>query len=925
MLTLSCGANFRMMNRQKWSLIAGVFLVMSFASHTSLSAAEDPAPPEKVRTVEGITEYSLENGMKVLLFPDPSSPKVTVNLTLLVGSRHEGYGETGMAHLLEHMLFKGTPTHQNIPKELQARGAQFNGTTWYDRTNYYETLPASEDNLEFALKMEADRMMNSYVKAEDLASEMTVVRNEFERGENSPSRMLMQKVMASAFEWHNYGKSTIGNRADIERVPIDRLKGFYKKYYQPDNAVLIVAGKFDQAEALKLINKYFGTIPRPERKLDKTYTEEPAQEGERIVTLRRIGEVPAVGVVYHIPAAVHKDMAALDVLESTLTDDPSGVLYQALVKTKKASSVSGSIFALHDPGVLRLMVEIVKGNDPQVILGILFDTLQEVRDKGISPENVARAKEKLLKQYEQAENNSSRLAVELSEWVAMGDWRLRFLYRDALEKVTPEDVKRVADKYLRANNRTVGIFEPVKESQKVAIPQVADVEKMIGDYKGREAVAMGEDFNVSPENIDKRTTIKTLPGGVKVALLPKKTRGEEVNLRMTLRYGNLENLQGKRTACEFLPAVMKRGTKNKTRQEIEDELNKLRAQLSLSGSAGEVNVGIKTRKESLGKVLEILKEILREPTLPATELELLKTQQVAMLEKQKTDPQSRAILSVRRQLRPYSEQDPRYVPDIDQEIARVKALSQSDLQSLYENYLGASVGEIAVVGDFSEEEVYSQLGSVLDDWNSEADYAHIPAEAHDIPGKLTEILIPDKANAFYFAGLTFPMNSTSPDYPDLIVAGSVLGSSGLSSRLGDRVRQKEGLAYGVGAFIHADTIDMRGSISIYASCNPDNMEKVETAIKEELALLISKGITKEELANAQKGYLEKQEVSRTSDASLASILTTNLFADRNMTYYSELEQKINAVTADAAQQAFAKYIHPENLIIVVSGSLKKQD
>ncbi|WP_299467606.1 pitrilysin family protein [uncultured Gimesia sp.] len=912
-----------MMNRQKWSLTAGVLIVMSFASNTFLSAAEDPAPPEKIRTVEGITEYSLENGMKVLLFPDASSPKVTVNLTLLVGSRHEGYGETGMAHLLEHMLFKGTPTHPTIPKDLQARGAQFNGTTWYDRTNYYETLPASEDNLEFALKMESDRMMNSYVKAEDLLSEMTVVRNEFERGENSPSRMLMQKIMSSAFEWHNYGKSTIGNRADIERVPVDRLKAFYKKYYQPDNAVLIVAGKFDQAEALTLINKYFGTIPRPERKLDATYTEEPPQEGERFITLRRIGEVPVVGVAYHIPAAAHKDMAALDVLESALTDDPSGVLYQALVATKKASSVSGSLFALHDPGVLRLMVEVVKGNDPQVILGIMFDTLQTVIDKGISAENVDRAKEKLLKQYEQAENNSSRLAVELSEWVSMGDWRLRFLYRDALEKVTPEDVKRVADLYLKENNRTVGVFVPVEKSQKVDIPQIDDIAKMIGDYQGRESVAMGEDFDVSPENIDKRTVTKTLPGGVKVALLSKKTRGEEVNLKMTLRYGNLENLQGKRSASEFLPVVMKRGTKSKTRQEIEDELNKLRAQLSLSGSPGELNVSIKTRNESLGKVLDILKQILREPTLPATELEVLKTQQIATLEKQKTDPQSRAILAVRRQLRPYGPEDPRYVPDIDQEIEAIKALTQSDLQSLYENFIGASAGEIAVVGDFSEDPVFTQLNAMLENWESKAAYEHIPAEAHQIPGKLTEIIIPDKANAFYFAGLTFPMNDLSPEYPDIIVAGSVLGSSGLSSRLGDRVRQKEGLAYGVGAFIHADTIDMRGSISIYASCNPDNMPKVETAIKEELALLISKGITKEELADAQKGYLEQEQVSRTSDASLASILSTNLFADRNMTYYSELEQKINAVTTEAAQQAFTKFIHPEDLIIAISGSLKK--
>ncbi len=684
-----------------------------------------------------------------------------------------------------------------------------------------------------------------------------------------------------------------------------------------------MVGKFDQAEALKLINENFGTIPKPLRKLDATYTEEPPQEGERIVTLRRVGEVPVVGVVYHIPAAAHKDMAAIDVLESSLTDDPSGLLYQALVKTKKASSVSGSLFALHDPGVLRLKAEIVKGNDPQVILGIMFDTLQNVMDKGVSAENVKRAKAKLLKQYEQAENNSSRLAVELSEWVAMGDWRLRFLYRDALEKVTPEDVKRVADRYLKENNRTVGIFIPVDKSEKVTIPQVEELAKLIGDYQGRETVAVGEDFDVSPENINKRTTVKTLSSGVKVALLSKKTRGEEVNLKMTLRYGDLENLQGKRLACEFLPAIMKRGTKNKTRQQIEDELNQLRAQLSLSGSSGKLNVSIKSRKENLAKVLDILKQILREPTLPESELEILKTQQIAMLEKQKTDPQSRAILSVRRQLRPYSVEDPRYVPDIDQEIKGVKALAQSDLQSLYESFIGASVGEIAVVGDFAEDKVFSQLDAMLENWKSKSAYHHIPAMAHDIPGNLTEIIIPDKANAFYFAGLTFPMNSSAPEYPDLIVAGSVLGSSGLSSRLGDRVRQKEGLAYGVGAFIHADALDLRGSISLYASCNPANMKKVEVAIKEELALLISKGITKEELANAQKGYLEQQEVSRTSDSSLASILTANLFAKRDMTYYSELEQKVNAVTTEAAQKAFAQFIDPEKLVIVVSGSLKK--
>src|SRR5262245_4811306 len=201
--------------------------------------AEGADALQKVTSVEGITEYRLANGMHVLLFPDASRPLVTVNMTILVGSRHEGYGETSMAHLLEHMLFKGCPQFPNVPKALRDHGADFNGTTWVDRTNYFETMPASDENLEFGLQLEADRLVNSYVKREDLISEMTVVRNEFEMGENNPEYILSQRITASAYEWHNYGKSTIGNRSDIERVPIDALKASYKKYYQPDNALLI--------------------------------------------------------------------------------------------------------------------------------------------------------------------------------------------------------------------------------------------------------------------------------------------------------------------------------------------------------------------------------------------------------------------------------------------------------------------------------------------------------------------------------------------------------------------------------------------------------------------------------------------------------------------------------------------------------------
>src|SRR3954469_9273538 len=255
--------------------------------------------PRKVATVEGITEYQFDNGLRALLFPDNSQSKVTVNLTVLVGSRQEGYGETGMAHLLEHLVFKGTPRHPNVPKALQDHGASFNGSTSVDRVNYFETLAASDENLEFAIALEADRLMNSFIRKSDLDSEMTVVRNEFERGENSPPGVLYKRIEAAAYEWHNYGKSTIGNRSDIERVPIENLQAFYKKFYQPDNCVLIVAGRFDERKALAMITKHLGSIKKPERKLDPTYTEEPAQDGERLVMLRRVGTVGSVGVAYH--------------------------------------------------------------------------------------------------------------------------------------------------------------------------------------------------------------------------------------------------------------------------------------------------------------------------------------------------------------------------------------------------------------------------------------------------------------------------------------------------------------------------------------------------------------------------------------------------------------------------------------------------
>ena len=914
------------MRLRQRTLPTGIFTAIAFGGLIAVpvglsqtARAADVAPPKKIATVEGITEYVLGNGLKVLLVPDPSKPTVTVNLTVFVGSRHEGYGEAGMAHLLEHMLFKGTPTHAAVPKLLQARGAQFNGTTSFDRTNYYETMPANDDNMEFAIRLEADRMVNSFVKGEDLKSEMTVVRNEFERGENSPQNVLRSRMMAAAFEWHNYGKTTIGNRADIERVPIESLKRFYKKYYQTDNAMLIVAGSFDEKKALAAITKEFGAIASPERTLEQTYTEEPPQDGDRQVTLHRVGDVAVVGIMYHIPAGGHPDFAPLDVLESILSPAPSGRLYKALVETRKASRVSGGAYALHDPGILGLTAEVNQGIEPQIVLEAILDTIDKVRADGVTADETQRAQQQLLKDFELHAADSTQLAVNLSDWAAQGDWRLYFLYRDRIEKVTPDDVKRVADIYLRRDNSTVGMYIPVKQSEKVAIPETPDLAKMIGDYKGRATVAEGEVFDVAPEKIEQRIVRPKLPGNIKVALLPKKTRGEAVNLRLTLRYGDEKTLRGLSTAMELLPDLMERGTKKLTRQELQDILDKQRAELNSTGNAGEAVFTIKAKRANLPAMLELLGQILREPSLPEEELEILKREISAALEKQLNDPQPLAFRAMRRALSPYDPEDPRYVPTVSEQIERVKAVSRNDIKKLYDDFLGAQ-GELAIAGDFDVDQTVGALSKILADWKSSQPFAELHRSGDPkLSKKIETILTPEKANATFAAGTVFPLRDDDSDYPLLVMADFILGGGTLSSRLGDRVRQKEGLSYGVRSNLNASSIDKRAAFSIFAICNPANMEKLKLAVDEEVARLLKDGVTKDELELAKRGYLQGQEVARTEDASLAKILSDNLRAGRTMKYYADLERKITAATPVQVDEAFRKYVDPKRMIIVEAG------
>ncbi len=883
-----------------------------------------PEGVQYVTSVEGITEYRLANGLQVLLFPDQSKPILTVNITYKVGSRHEDYGETGMAHLLEHLVFKGTPKHPNIPQELTEHGARPNGTTSFDRTNYFETFDATDENLRWALDLESDRMVNSYIARKDLESEFTVVRNEYESGENSPGAVLYKRMMATAFNFHNYGHLTIGEKSDIEKAPIERLQAFYHKYYQPDNAVLLIAGKMDEQKTLDLVHQYFSPIPRPERKLVPTYTEEPTQDGERSVTLRRSGDIQVFAAMYRSCASTHPDYPALTVLSNLLTDEPTGRLYKALVESKKAVAAYGGASGFAEAGVTRFVTEVRADGSLDSASQIMLAVLEEIKTNPPTQEEVDKAKARLVKNQEMFFKESSRVGLSLSNFVGAGDWRLAFLYRDNLEKVTREDVMLVVAKYFKSANRTLGTFIPDKNPDRAEIPAAPDVAALLKDYKGRAPISQGEDFDPSPENIEKRTIRKSLPNGMKYALLPKETRGDVVTARISLNFGTLQTAMGKSTIGDFTGSMLDKGTLTKNREQLKEAFDKLKARASFFGGANGVEISIETDREHFADVIRLAGEVLRKPAFPQNEFDKMKQEQLAGIEETRTDPTSIAYNVFGRISRPeYPKDDPRYSETFDEQIASIKAVTLDQVKTFYKDFYGASDATAAIVGDFDQKEAEAVLKEVFGDWKNPVRYKRYSTDYQPVAPRTEEINTPDKANAAYVAGYGFSMRSDDADYPAVELGGYMLGGGFLNSRLATRIRQKEGLSYTVRGSFSASDWDQNAAFSSFMIYNPENLSKLEAAFKEEIERASKEGFTATELEAAKSGWLSSQKVNRAGDGYLANTLNYYLELGRDFSWNANKEKNVAALTPEKVNAAIKKHLDYSKMIVVKAGDFKK--
>lgn len=902
---------------------ATAFLASAIAQPVTTTAVPQAAAVsatwEAGPVVDGISQYTLKaNGLRVLLFPDASNPKITVNVTYLVGSRHERYGETGMAHLLEHMLFKSTPKYPRLWQDMANRGFINNGSTWLDRTNYFESFTATPDNLRWAIEMEAERMVHSNILREELDTEMPVVRNEFEMGENQPQRTLYQEVFATAYLWHNYGHSTIGNRSDIENVGIENLRAFYRTYYQPDNAVLMVAGKFDRDSVLDLVAANFGKIARPNRSLPPLWTVEPTQDGEREVSVRRVGDSQLLFAAYHVPAAAHPDTAALQVLNALLTNEPSGRLYRALVHSRLAVSVDNESDASFDPSLMGFWVTLNKAQSIERAREVLLKTVESAGDTAFTEVELERVKLKMAKGYEQIQADSARFAVALSEAIAVGDWRFYFFQRDRVAKVTLADVARVAKAYYKRDNRTLGRFLPTDKPDRAIMPPSPALANLLADYRGETTMAEGEVFDPTPAHIDARSERYRLANGMKVVLLPKRTRGNTVNLSLGIGYGDAASRAGKDAVDDVASALLMRGARGLSRQQIADRLDALRA----SGSLGLGGGVFQTKRAYAAELITFVGQVYASATFSADELEIVRKEMITGLEEAAKDPQSVAANALARHFAPYPKNDARYVPTFAEQIAALRAVTRAEVLRYATRMRGLSSAEIAIVGDFDPAAVKAALASAFGTSRLGTPFARIIREYRPIAVRHERLQTPDKENTVYLAQLNFPLQDKAGDYPALLLANFIVGGSA-GARIFQRVREKEGLSYDVFSTLSVPTYSTDAAWTFGFIANPQNAAKAEAALQDELRKILRDGLTDDEFIAQRKSMLDQRLVRRSQDATLAAQLATLADADRSFAFVDSLEARIAQLTRADVERVLRQYLKLDALSSFAAGDFAK--
>lgn len=883
-----------------------------------------------VKTLDGIEEYELRsNGLKVLLMPHEGMPIATVMVTYNVGSRHEVPGTTGATHILEHMMFKGTPRFNaaegnDYSSIMERIGARANATTWFDRTNYYATLPS--DYVPKAIELEADRMRNLLIREEDLASEMTVVRNEWEQGENNPVRTLIKELFAAAFTAHTYSHPTIGWKSDIENTSPKKLRRFYDTFYWPENAVLTVIGGFDREATLAAIEKHYGAIEAAPQPIPEVETVEPPQIGPRRVMIERAGQVGIVMRGYKVPKATHPDWPALTLIDQIVGANKTGRLYRALEDKGKATATFTFVPELHDPGLFIFGAYLTAEATHEEIETLLSKEIEALVGGGVTEEELSRAKSVIRANIIYQRDGPFSIADQINDAIAMGDWT-RYVNRPkAIEAVTAAEIQAVAKRYFQRKTSTTGWFVPevknslAKASARPWGPNYYRDPDLFGP--GPEAKQSQAGKNMGPPTVvdfSSRMRRETV-AGIDLITVDMPIKGV-VSFVGSFAAGESLSPDNRPMLAGLTAAMLDKGSTNKDRFTIAEILNTVGADIQFQADNHSLDFSGRFLRPDAGTVLELLAEQLRTPAFDPEVFETVRTRQEARLLLALDDPNYRASSEISRLL--YPKGHPNHNASINLLLEDLNRTQVDDLRQFHKKFYGPESMRLVFVGDIDFEQVKAAVANAFDDWTGGVAY---PDEAlsqlENAPAE-ERLFIADKASVSVEYGYNTGLQRNQEDYLPFMLGNYILGGS-FSSRLMSEVRKNRGLTYGIRSFHQGDLLTP-GHWTLTASFSPDmlgtGLEATEAVLREWYTQGVSEEETEAAIETLTGSYLVGLATTGRVAAQIHSFLQRGMAPE----YIDQYPLKLRDLTPEQVNQAIREYLDPAQLKRVVAGSLRSAD
>ncbi len=911
------------------AIATSAFVLPADAVHASSSNAVQASSSniEKIDSFRGIDQYRLKsNDMTILLVPDHTSPVFTFMVVYHVGSRNEAPGNTGSAHLLEHMIFnKSTENfgkangHKTFQEVLYEAGADFsstNMTTWYDRMNGYSTLPA--DKLELAMRIEADRLGRGLILDSERQSEMSVVRNEYEIGENNPWQALWKATVASAIQAHPYHWNTIGYRSDIEGVTTEKLREHYRSFFHPNNAEALLVGDFDTEKALALFDREFGAFPKSTKPIPQVITVEPPQEGERRTVVQRPGTVGMVMIAWMRPGALDPDFIPLEVLNTILADGVNSRLYRALVEQGLATRVQANNFTLKDPYPLLVDATLAQGKTHEEVEKAIKAAVAELAEKGVTEEEVKRAQQQIEVAVIRSRDGTYNFASNLGESIASTNWKWFLTYIDSIKAVTAADVKRVAASYLVPNRATVGWFIPGSPAAPASPPAVRPASSPV---VAAESTPSRVAAKPATGSFAKRTTRKVLKNGLILDVVENHSV-PTVAFRGLAFAGDTAAPADKPALASLTAKMLQRGTMSRTKEQIGALLDGVGATRFYGTNTTEAVINANGMSRDLPLLLEIVADELKSPAFHAEELAKAKKE----LENDYLQAADNTFTRAYERLSQivYREGHPYYVPGKDKLVASVNAATADDLRAFHrERYIGAGL-ILAIVGDVDTAKTIALVEKHLGDIpkGERISFASVARTAPGDKGVREAVTMRGKANMNILMGTASGLRRTDSDYEAALIANAALGQNSLSSRIGKRVRDTEGLSYNLWSrYFNTDDVD--GMWFVNVNVAPQNLAKAMASTTDEIVKFGREGVTEAEVEAQKSFFAGNYQVGLGSNAGIASALIQAEKFGYGPKYLDEFPARIKAVTRDQVNAATKKHFFPDKLHVIVAGDLEK--